>query len=230
MTETATREEWLKARLVLMEKEKALNRLRDELAVERRALPRVRVDQRYLFETPSGPKTLADLFNGKSQLIVYHFMLGPDAVNPCPSCSFWAEHYDAIRVHLTRKDVELTVVSRASLARIEDVRARMGWRFPWVSSFGTSFNADFGVTFSANQEGRNLYNFGTQPARTGESPGLSVFQREGDVVFHSYSTYARGLDPLNATYQLLDLTPKGRDEAGLPWPMAWLKLKDRYES
>jgi predicted dithiol-disulfide oxidoreductase (DUF899 family) len=227
----AGRAEWLPARLALLAREKELNRLRDELAAERRALPWVRIDADYRFQTPDGEKTLAQLFDGKSQLIVYHFMLGADAADPCKSCSFWAEQYDAARVHLPHRDVNLIAVSLAPLAKIEAVRKRMGWRFPWVSSAGSSFNADFGVTFTEGDAGKPLYNFATQAARPGESPGLSVFVKDPDgAVFHTYSTYARGLDPLNATYQLLDLTPKGRDEAGLPWPMAWLQLKDAYPS
>ncbi len=229
MSEIASRDEWMKARLVLLEKEKALTRLRDELAAERRALPRVRVDKAYVFDTPQGEKKLADLFEGKSQLIVYHFMLGPDATDPCKSCSFWAEHYDTIRVHLPHRDTNLICVSRAPLAKIEAVRARMGWKFPWASSAGSDFNIDYGVTFNQAQNGQQLYNFATQAARAGESPGLSVFTKEGGDIFYTYSCYARGLDALNGTYQWLDLTPKGRDEAGLPWPMAWVSHKDRYE-
>ena len=227
---TVSREQWLKARLTLMEREKALTQLRDELAAERRALPRVRVDKEYAFDTPAGPMKLADLFEGRSQLIVYHFMLGPDAANPCPSCSFWAEHYDSIRVHLGQRDANLICVSRAPLDTIEAVRQRMGWKFPWASSAGSAFNTDFGVTFAEPQNGEMLYNFGTQAARAGKSPGLSVFVNEAGAVFHTYSAYARGLEALNPTYQLLDLTPQGRNEAGLPWPMAWLKLKDQYET
>jgi len=223
------RAQWLEARLALLAKEKALTRLRDELAAERAAMPRLRIAKTYRFDTLEGEKSLADLFDGKSQLIVYHFMLAPGAAEPCKSCSFWAEQYDALRVHLPHRDTNLVCVSRAPLAEIEQVRARMGWRFPWVSSYGGDFNADFGVTFTPQQAGEALYNFGTQPARAGESPGLSVFLRDGGEVFHTYSAYSRGLDPLNGVYQLLDLTPRGRDEAALPWPMEWVRLKDRYE-
>ncbi len=228
MIQEVPRAEWLKARLALMEKEKALTRMRDDIAAARRALPRVRIEKDYVFDAPSGPKNLADLFDGKTQLIIYHFMLAPGAANPCPSCSFWSEQYDALRVHLPHRDVNLICVSRAPLAEIETVRARMGWRFPWVSSHGSDFNQDFGVTFTEAQAGQALYNFNTQAARAGESPGVSVFARDGEAVFHTYSAFARGLDALNGVYQLLDLTPKGRDEAGLAWPMAWLKLKDQY--
>ncbi len=228
MTPIANREEWLKARLALLEKEKALTRLRDEIAAERRALPRVRVDKSYVFDAPGGKQSFSDLFGSKSQLLVYHFMFGPDAEQPCKICSFWAEHYDGVRAHLKQRDVEFVVVSRAPPAKLEAFRARMGWRFPWVSSHGTSFNEDFGVTFAAEQEGKPLYNYGSQNAMKGEMPGASAFVREGNDVFHSYSTYARGLDALNGTYQWLDLAPKGRDEAGLPWPASWVKFKDQY--
>ena len=229
MRRIANRDEWLAERVALMARERELNRLRDELAAARRDLPWVRVDADYRFEGPDGSRSLADLFAGRSQLIVYHFMLGPDAANPCKSCSFWAEQYDGIRVHIGARDVELAVVSRAPWPKIAAVKARMGWKFPWVSSFGTSFNADFGVGFDASQDGQPLYNFGTQRASAGELPGLSVFARDdAGTIFHTYSTYSRGLDPLNATYQLLDLTPKGRDEGALRWPMEWVRLKDEY--
>lgn len=221
---------WLQARLRLLEKEKALTRLRDEVAAARRALPWVKVEKDYRFETARGAQSLSDLFDGKSQLILYHFMLGPDWEDPCKSCSFWAEHYDAIRVHLAQRDVNLAAASRAPVAKIEAVRARMGWRFPWASSLGSDFNYDFGVSFRDGDIGRPVYNFGTQNAQVGEMPGLSVFAKDAQgQVFHTYSCFSRGLDPLNATYQLLDLTPKGRDEAELSYPMAWVKLKDQYD-
>ncbi len=221
---------WMKARLALLEKEKALTRLRDEISVERRQLPRVRVDKSYVFVGPAGPATLVELFGTRSQLIAYHFMLGPDWVEPCRSCSFWAEQFDSHRVHLGHRDVELVAISRAPIAKIGDVKARFDWRFPWYSSLDNEFNFDFGVSFGEDQDGLMLYNFGRQKASKGELPGLSVFARnEAGEVSHTYSTYARGLDALNGTYQLLDLTPKGRDEASLPWPMAWLRHKDRYD-
>lgn len=229
MNRIADREDWLKARLALLAKEKALTRLRDEVAAERRALPRVRIDKPYVFDGPTGKVRLGDLFAGQSQLIVYHFMLGPKAAEPCKICSFWAEQYDALRVHLAHRDTELAAISRAPLAKIDAVKARFGWRFPWYSSGGSDFNFDFGVSFTEEQDGRMLYNFGGQKASAGELPGLSVFAKdEAGAVFHTYSTYSRGLDALNGTYQLLDLTPKGRDEAGLPWPTAWVRHKDRY--
>lgn len=220
---------WLKARVALLKKEKALTQLRDEIAAERRELRQVQIDKNYVFAGPEGPATLAGLFGKKSQLIVYHFMLGPDWIEPCKSCSFWAEHFDSMRVHLERRDVELVAVSRAPIAKIEELKARFGWRFPWYSSLDSDFNFDFAVSFSEDQDGQMLYNFGRQKASKGELPGLSVFAKnDAGVVFHTYSTYARGLDALNGTYQMLDLTPKGRDESGLPWPMAWVRHKDKY--
>jgi predicted dithiol-disulfide oxidoreductase (DUF899 family) len=158
-------------------------------------------------------------------------MLGPDWEDPCKSCSFWAEQYDAARVHLPHRDTELAVVSRAPVAKIEQVKARMGWRFPWVSSLNNDFNFDFAVSFAQPEGGPKApnYNFGTQTFRGTEAPGVSVFARdEAGAVFHTYSAYSRGLDALNVTYQLVDLTPKGRDEGGLDFPMAWVKHKDRY--
>jgi predicted dithiol-disulfide oxidoreductase (DUF899 family) len=229
MTRLASREVWLARRRALLAKEKALTKLRDELAAERRMLPGVRIDKDYRFEGVAGRHGLADLFSGKSQLIVYHFMLGPDWSEPCRSCSFWAEHFDGARVHLAERDTELVAISRAPIARIIEIRERFGWRFPWVSSLGSDFNFDFGVSFTDEQDGKALYNFASQKAIKGEMPGLSVFLKdEAGTAFHTYSTYARGLDALNGTYQLLDLTPKGRDEGGLPWPMAWVRHKDRY--
>ena len=226
MTDADVRERWRAARMTLLAKEKALTRLRDEIAADRRALPHVPVEN-YLFDGPRGKVSLSDLFNSKSQLIVYHFMLGPNAENPCKSCSFWAEHFDAIRVHLPHRDAELAAVSRAPIAKVEWVRERMGWRFPWVSSHANSFNFDFRVSFTNEQGGQKLYNFDTQSASEGELPGLSVFERDADgALFHTYSTYARGLDALNGTYQMIDLLPKGRNEDGKG--MAWLRYKDRY--
>jgi len=229
MPATVTRKNWLEARIALMAKEKALTRLRDEVAAARRDLPRVRIDKDYVFDGPKGALGLADLFAGKSQLVLYHFMLGPDWREPCKSCSFWAEQYDALRVHLAQRDTELCCVSRAPLSKIDEVKTRFGWRFPLYSSGRTDFNFDFGVSFTEEQDGQTLYNFGTQKCSKGELPGLSVFAKDdAGPVYHTYSTYSRGLDALNGVYQLLDLTPKGRDEAGLPWPMAWVRLKDRY--
>jgi predicted dithiol-disulfide oxidoreductase (DUF899 family) len=231
MTAIVGKDEWLAARRALLAKEKELTRFRDEVAAARRAMPQCRIDKDYVFAGPGGQLRLGDLFAGRSQLIVYHFMLGPNATEPCKSCSFWAEQFDALRVHLVHRDTELAVVSRAPLVKIEAVKARFAWRFPWYSSGESDFNFDFGVSFTEEQDGRMLYNYGSNAASKGELPGLSVFVKDakGDVL-HAYSTYARGLDALNGTYQLLDLTPKGRQEDGLPWPMAWVRHKDRYDT
>jgi predicted dithiol-disulfide oxidoreductase (DUF899 family) len=227
----AMRQTWLDARLRLMQKEKALTRLHDEIAAERRALPMVEVVADYRFDTPDGERTLAELFDGKSQLIIYHFMLGPDAQSPCKSCSFWAEHFDGIRTHLLHRDANLIAVSRAPLAKIDALKQRFGWRFPWVSSGRTRFNFDFGVSFQEEDIGAKAYNFGTQEARLSELPGLSVFLKdESGRVFQTYSAYSRGLDGVNGTYQMLDLLPKGRAEEGLSYSMAWLRLKDEYQT
>jgi predicted dithiol-disulfide oxidoreductase (DUF899 family) len=227
---TGTRDSWRTARLALLEREKELTRLRDELAAERRALPWVRVDEEYVFDTPAGTKGLAELFDGRSQLLVYHFMLGPDWEEGCPSCSFWADNFDGIGVHLEHRDVRMIVVSRAPLERIEAYRRRMGWSFPWVSSVDNDFNFDYGVSFTPEQqESRAEYNYRVVDAPFEEMPGLSAFALVDGVVFHTYSCYARGLDAFNGAYQLLDLAPRGRDEDGLPWTMAWLRRHDAYE-
>jgi predicted dithiol-disulfide oxidoreductase (DUF899 family) len=226
-----SREEWLEARRAHLASEKELTRQRDALAAERRGLPWVRLDRTYPFEGPGGPTTLADLFAGRSQLVVYHFMLGPGWEEGCKSCSFWADNYQGAVVHLAARDVTLAAVSRAPFAEIEAFRRRMGWSFPWVSSHGSDFNYDFGVSFTPEQrEGEQPnYNFGTLHFAGEEAPGLSVFARGDDgAVYHTYSTYARGLDVFNGTYQLLDLVPKGRDEEGLDYSMAWVRHHDRY--
>jgi len=225
-----SRDEWRAARLVLLEREKELNRLRDELAAQRRELPWVRLEKDYEFDGPGGRVGLLDLFDGRSQLIVYHFMLGPGWAEGCPSCSFWADGYDGLPVHLARRDASLVAVSRAPYPEIAAYRERMGWSFPWYSSAGSDFNFDFGVSFTSDQQRAGAeYNFRHLDEPGDELPGLSVFARDGSgAVFHTYSTYSRGLDPFNAAYQLLDLTPKGRDEQDLPWTMAWLRRHDEY--
>jgi predicted dithiol-disulfide oxidoreductase (DUF899 family) len=226
-----SREEWLVARKVHLDQEKAFTRLRDDLARQRRELPWVRIDKRYVFEGSEGKLSFADLFSGKSQLLIYHFMLGPDWEEGCPSCSFWADNYNGTDIHLAHRDTALIAVSRAPIARIEAYKKRMGWTFRWVSSAGSDFNFDFGVSFDPAKrvEGELNYNFGTTTFGGEEAPGLSAFRRGDDgAIYHTYSTYARGLDMFNAAYHLLDLTSKGRDEAGLPWPMAWVKRHDRY--
>jgi len=216
-------EEWLKAQRDHLAREKQLTRLRDEIARERRALPWERVEKSYTFEGREGRLGLADLFGGLDQLVVYHFMLGPDWKDGCPSCSFWADNYNGVDVHLAHRGTALVAVSRAPIASIEAYRKRMGWTFRWVSSLGSDFNFDYGVSLKPGDK----YNFGTIDAK-GEMPGVSAFRREDGAVYHTYSTYARGLDLLNGTYHLLDITSKGRDEAGLSFSMAWVKRHDKY--
>jgi predicted dithiol-disulfide oxidoreductase (DUF899 family) len=230
-TRIGTRTQWMAARLALLKKEKELTRLRDQLAAERRSLPRVRIEKAYVFDTEEGKRTLADLFQGRSQLLVYHFMFPGSWEAGCRHCSFWADGYDGIVTHLAARDVTLVTVSKAPLAKLVRFKRRMGWSFPWVSSAGSEFNRDFGVSFTeeeiASQE--PVYNFATQPFGIEEAPGVSVFSTDaqGDA-FHTYSCYSRGLDILNPAYNLLDLVPKGRDEDGLPFPMDWVRLHDQY--
>jgi predicted dithiol-disulfide oxidoreductase (DUF899 family) len=222
---------WLAARKKLLAKEKAFTRARDKLSAERRKLPWVRVDQNYAFEGPNGRETLADLFAGRSQLIVYHFMLGPGWEEGCPSCSLISDHFDGATAHLAARDVALAVVSRAPCAEIAAFKKRMGWRFPWVSSSGTDFNHDYGVSFTEAEmaKGKVDYNYKKGEFPSDEAPGASVFYRDKKgAIFHTYSCYARGLDILIGAYNLLDLVPKGRDEGGLPWTMAWVRHHDRY--
>jgi predicted dithiol-disulfide oxidoreductase (DUF899 family) len=226
-----SREEWLVARRQHLVREKELTRLRDELARQRRELPWVKVEKPYAFDAPGGRATLADLFQGRSQLVVYHFMFGPDWEEGCPSCSFVSDHVDGALAHLAARDVTLVMVSRAPLAKIEPFKRRMGWRFPWVSSHGSDFNRDFQVSFAKSEMARGQvdYNYTRQEFPSEEAPGLSVFYRDarGDV-FHTYSTYARGVEPLVGTYAILDLVPKGRDEDRLGFSMEWVRHHDRY--
>jgi predicted dithiol-disulfide oxidoreductase (DUF899 family) len=227
----ASRDEWLAARQALLAKEKHLTRLRDELAAERRTLPWVPVEKNYVFDGPSGKQTLSDLFAGRSQLVVYHFMLGPGWKEGCPSCSLLSDHFDGALVHLAARDVTLAVVSRAPYAEIAPFKARMGWRFPWVSSFNSEFNRDHHVSFSKEEvaTGEFYYNYGMNGFPSEEAPGVSVFAKDASgAVFHTYSSYARGGEPFIGAYQFLDMVPKGRGEAGLPWPMAWVRHHDRY--
>ncbi len=217
---------WLEARRALLAKEKELTKLRDEVAKARQAMPWRKVEEHYIFDGPQGEVSLADLFDGKSQLIVYHFMYGPDWGEGCKSCSFWADQYDTIDMHIGARDVALACVSRAPLEQFEAFKQRMGWKFSWVSSVGNSFNRDYQVSFPGKQRG--TYNYRETDVME-ELPGLSVFYRDGDgAVYHTYSTYSRGLDALNATYQMLDLVPKGRDEKDLDYPMAWVRHHDNY--
>jgi predicted dithiol-disulfide oxidoreductase (DUF899 family) len=226
-------EQWIEARRAHLAKEKQLTRQRDELARERRELPWVRVEKNYVFDAPRGKVTLADLFAGRSQLLIYHFMFGPDWKDGCPSCSFVCDHIDGAVPHLAARDVTLTMVSRAPLPKIEAFKKRMGWRFPWVSSFGNDFNYDYHATFTPEQKakGKVDYNYTMQEFPSEEAPGASVFYREpsSGEVFHTYSTYGRGLDPFVGTYTLLDLVPKGRDEDKLAFSMEWVRHHDRYD-
>jgi predicted dithiol-disulfide oxidoreductase (DUF899 family) len=225
-----SREEWIAARRQHLAREKEFTRLRDELSRERRDLPWVRVDKPYVFDGPGGRESLADLFEGRSQLIVQHFMFDPSWEEGCKSCSFWVDNFDGIVVHLNHRDTSLVLVSRAPLATLEAYRRRMGWRVKWVSSFHTDFNRDYHVTFTPEElEGKQAYyNFAVGGFPVVEAPGISVFTREaGGAIYHTYSCYARGLDMLNGAYHLMDLLPMGRDEAGLSYSMEWLRHHDR---
>jgi len=224
-------EKWLAARREFLREEKEFSKLRDRLAAHRRELPWVKVDQPYLFESPGGRVSLAELFEDRSQLIVYHFMLAPGWEDGCRGCSFVSDHFDGALPHVNARDVSFTAVSRAPLAEIERFKARMGWKFNWVSSHGTSFNRDFRVSFTAEEveAGRADYNFGLNDIGADEMPGLSVFARGADgAVYRTYSTYARGLDLLIGAYNLLDLVPKGRAEDSEA-PMKWVRHHDRYD-
>jgi len=229
--ETVTREQWLEARRSLLAEEKELLRAQDRLSERRRALPWVKVEQPYRFETPEGSKTLAELFAGRNQLVVYHFMFDPAWEAGCKSCSFWADNFDGIVTHLNHRDVTFLAVSRAPLARLEAFKRRLGWSFPWVSSAPCDFNFDYAVSFTpeARAAGAVEYNYRQEKIDGPERPGISVFYKSpGSEVFHTYSCYARGLDMMNTAYHYLDLVPKGRDEAGLPHTMAWVRLHDSY--
>ena len=223
-------EDWRTARIALLEEEKALTRQLDALRARRRALPWTRVEKDYRFTGPEGTLTLADLFGSNSQLVTYHFMFAPSWENGCSGCSFVADHFDGANLHLAHHDVSLVAVSRAPLAEFQSFKKRMGWRFPWVSSAGSDFNYDFGVSFGREPEAeRNAgYNYRPgEPPPAEELPGLSVFLKDDEgAVFHSYSTYARGLDLLIGAHNLLDLTPKGRNETGT---MDWVRHHDRYD-
>jgi predicted dithiol-disulfide oxidoreductase (DUF899 family) len=224
-------DDWVTARRRLLAKEKEFLQLRDQLSRERRELPWVRVDKSYVFDGPTGKESLADLFAGRSQLIVYHFMFAPEWEAGCKSCSFWADNYNGVVSHLNQRDVSVAAISRAPIAKVQAFAARMSWQFKWVSSATSDFNYDYQVSFRPGEaaQGSAIYNYARYDGSMSDLPGFSVFYKDGSGgIFHTYSTYARGLDSMNAAYQLLDLVPKGRDEAGLPHPMAWVRLHDSY--
>jgi len=223
--------EWLAARKELLKKEKEFSRVRDELSRQRRELPWEKVEKKYVFEGPKGKETLAGLFGGKSQLIIYHFMLGPGWKEGCPSCSFISDHIDGSVPHLAARDVSIVVVSRAPLAEIQAFQKRMGWRFKWVSSGESDFNYDYQVSRSKDESanGEVYYNYAMRKFPSEERPGTSVFYKDSTgEIFHTYSAYARGLDILIGAYNWLDLAPKGRDEEGLAHGMAWVRHHDKY--
>ena len=231
-TEIVSEAEWLVARKDLLTREKDFSRQRDALSAARRELPMVKVEKEYIFDGPDGKETLADLFEGRSQLIVYHFMFGPGWEEGCKSCSYLADHFDGANRHLPHRNVTLVVVSRAPLSEFAPYKKRMGWRFKWVSSHGSDFNFDYHVSFTKEEEKKNkvYYNYTMGEFMSDELPGLSVFYKDEDGdIFHTYSTYARGLDPLVGTYNFLDLVPKGREEDPES-TMSWVRRHDEYEA
>jgi predicted dithiol-disulfide oxidoreductase (DUF899 family) len=223
--------EWLAARKQLLIKEKKFSKARDEMARQRRALPWVKIEKEYIFDGPNGKESLADLFEGKSQLLIYHFMFGPGWGDGCPHCSFWADHYDSVNYHIGQRDTAFVVVSRAPLKEIKPFKKRMGWKFKWLSSFSSDFNFDFNVSFTPAQlkSGTAIYNYAPLKFEIDEREGASAFYRDKNgVVYHTYSTYERGIDLMNTTYNFLDLTAKGRDEN----PEAsqdWVRYHDKYK-
>lgn len=226
-------QEWITARKALLEKEKEAVRARDQLAAARRALPWVKVNKDYAFDGPQGNVKLADLFAGRSQLVVYHFMFSPDWQEGCPSCSFVSDHLGGTLPHLAARDVSLAVVSRAPLAKIAAFKERMGWKFNWVSSFCSDFNADYHVSFSEEElaQGKVDYNYTLQEFPSAEGPGISIFYKDEDgSIYHTYSTYGRGVEIVMSTYMILDMVPKGRDEDALDFTMAWVRYHDAYET
>jgi predicted dithiol-disulfide oxidoreductase (DUF899 family) len=224
--------EWLELRKALLAKEKEYTRLGDRLSAEKRALPWVEVEKEYVFDGPNGKETLASLFGNKTQLVVYHFMFGPDWEQGCPTCSIVADNIDPNVIHLEHRDVALAVVSRAPIAKIEAFKKRMGWHFKWVSSLENKFNYDYSVSFTPEETAKGkFYNYGTSDFPSEEAGGISVFTKDtAGTVFHTYSSYARGAEFLIGPYNYLDLVPKGRDEVGLPYTMAWVRHHDRYEN
>ncbi|QIG96002.1 MULTISPECIES: DUF899 domain-containing protein [unclassified Bradyrhizobium] len=227
-----SREEWIAARKALMAREKELTQAREALSRQRRELPWVKVDKDYVFDGPDGRVTLGDLFKGRPQLVVQHVMFAPDWDEACKSCSFWVDGFERMVPHLAARDTTMIAISLAPLAKLEAFKERMGWTFDWISAGDNDFNYDYGVSFTRQQidAGNAQYNYGTTPPYGPELPGISVFFRdETGSVFHTYSTFARGLDMMNAAYHYLDLTPLGRHEEGLPYPMDWVRLRDQYQ-
>ena len=225
-----SKQQWLEARKAHLAKEKELTRMRDELSRQRRELPMVKVDKDYVFDGPDGKQSLADLFDGRSQLIVYHFMFDPEWSQGCKSCSFLADHYDPAIVHLNHRDVSMVTVSKAPLKKLTAFQKRMGWKFKWLSSFDNDFNRDFNVSFTEQElkSPLSVYNYDRKPYPIKELPGISVFLKDDEGnIFHTYSSYARGLDIFLTAYHLLDIVPKGRDEDEAP-DMSWLRHHDNY--
>jgi predicted dithiol-disulfide oxidoreductase (DUF899 family) len=228
---TVSREAWIAAHKLHLTHEKELTQARERLNEERRALPWVKVDKDYVFDAPAGKATLGDLFRGRSQLVVQHFMFAPEWNEGCKSCSFWADGFERMIPHLAARDTALVAISRAPLEKLAAFKARMGWTFDWLSSGNGDFNYDSAVSFTpdAVKSGENIYNFGTSGFAIEDAPGISVFYRdEAGNIFHTYSCFARGLDMMSAAYHYLDLTPLGRHEEGLPYPMDWVRLRDQY--
>jgi predicted dithiol-disulfide oxidoreductase (DUF899 family) len=223
-----SRDQWLDARKSLLAKEKQFTRLRDQLSQQRRDLPWERVAKTYMFDGPDGAETLAQLFAGKSQLIVYHFMFPPDG-EPCKHCSFWADNFNPVVVHINHRDASMVAISRASYEQIAAYKQRMGWSFKWLSSGSNSFNYDFGASFTPEEQGKPVFNFGTQVPGLKDREGVSVFARdESGAIFRTYSTHGRGIDLLNTAYNYIDLLPKGRDENGRN--QYWVRRHDEYEN
>lgn len=229
--EVVSRDEWVSARKKLLKREKEETRLRDALSAERRKLPWVKIEKDYVFKGPNGDISLGELFKGKNQLLIYHFMFGPDWKEGCPSCSFLSDHIDAALPHLAARDAQVVMVSRAPFAKIAAFKKRMGWHFDWVSSNANEFNHDFNVYFTDDEfaKGEVYYNYKEQPFPSQEAPGISVFYKNADgEIFHTYSTFGRGLDSVVGAYVLLDMVPKGRDEDRLDFSMEWVRHHDKY--
>lgn len=225
--------EWIDYRKALLKDEKEFTILRDRLSQQRQDLPWVVINKEYIFEGPDGKQTLSELFDGRSQLVVYHFMFDPGWEAGCPSCSFWADNFNGILVHLNQRDVTMIAVSRAPYSKIAAYRKRMGWDFKWMSSYNTDFNFDYDVSFTSEELAakKAFYNFTTQDPHSPEREGVTVFYKDpAGRIFHTYSAYARGIDMLNTAYHYLDLVPKGRNEDGNDFPQFWVRRHDEYNS